>query len=707
MPKKRNNHYQPGAGQQAGPHGGGHQQQHVAEVGGGLGRAMINVQQRRRKGEAGRNHLADFFLDSEGHGRSSHLQSVVERNDLDEFLATSIAAQTHFQAERYPSHMVCFDDNKIILKNEPKVFSSQEEEDLMLAAAGDEFVVPIPRRPVNYETQTVMKKVKRRKRTSCKPVEEEDDEQQWEDCEEEEEEDKASEAEEEEEYEEVLEEVGLKSLSAAELAEVEKDAFLCWRRKLAFMEDEHDLVLTPFERNLDFWRQLWRVVELSDIVVQILDGRNPLLFRSPDLEDFVTTAGSHKRNVILINKADFLDLKTRQSWSDFFKAKGIEVVFFSALYELEKQAQQAKQVEVTEEASPAIMKTSDDHKLAKTSDDSALPPPQTEVEEEEKLPEPKGTEEAASSSSLVQADLVDDVATTDMMDAESLLSLFQRKMMLKNDEVQTNALKKKDDFFVVGLVGYPNVGKSSIINSLFGSKKVSISRQPGKTKHFQTLRLPALHLTLCDCPGLVFPSVVTTKFHLLIHGIIPIDHFRGQYLPAVQLICDRIPLQACGTYGISTQHAGLSDGKLDAQRFLKAFAENRKFFSGGGAGHLDFFRAARIVLRDYCTGKLVYCHLPPGVQHPPEEELALSSSSAYQIPTTADGCKKHDDAAVVPLEQSIGCDEMDETLKLFLQAESKLTCTAEKPRNMTKRRFRYMQKNDQRQTLGCLDSFDN
>ena len=42
---------------------------------------------------------------------------------------------------------------------------------------------------------------------------------------------------------------------------------------------------------------------------------------------------------------------------------------------------------------------------------------------------------------------------------------------------------------VVGLVGYPNVGKSSAINALIGEKKVSVSSTPGKTKHFQTINL--------------------------------------------------------------------------------------------------------------------------------------------------------------------------------------------------------------------------
>lgn len=41
---------------------------------------------------------------------------------------------------------------------------------------------------------------------------------------------------------------------------------------------------------------------------------------------------------------------------------------------------------------------------------------------------------------------------------------------------------------VVGLTGYPNVGKSSTINALFGSKKTAVAPTPGKTKHFQVQR---------------------------------------------------------------------------------------------------------------------------------------------------------------------------------------------------------------------------
>ena len=52
----------------------------------------------------------------------------------------------------------------------------------------------------------------------------------------------------------------------------DKDNFLEWRRNLAKLEEELliDRTMTPFEKNLEVWKQLWRVVEKADIVVQIL-----------------------------------------------------------------------------------------------------------------------------------------------------------------------------------------------------------------------------------------------------------------------------------------------------------------------------------------------------------------------------------------------------------------------------------------------------
>lgn len=61
--------------------------------------------------------------------------------------------------------------------------------------------------------------------------------------------------------------------------------------------------------------------------------------------------------------------------------------------------------------------------------------------------------------------------------------------------------------------GFPNVGKSSVLNSLVGRKVVSVSRTPGHTKYFQTYYLTPT-VKLCDCPGLVFPSLVNKQLQV-------------------------------------------------------------------------------------------------------------------------------------------------------------------------------------------------
>lgn len=61
---------------------------------------------------------------------------------------------------------------------------------------------------------------------------------------------------------------------------------------------------------------MWRVLERSHLIVQIVDARNPLRFRCEDLEEYIQdvegaeekagTDKGKKRSMLLINKADFL-----------------------------------------------------------------------------------------------------------------------------------------------------------------------------------------------------------------------------------------------------------------------------------------------------------------------------------------------------------------------------------------------------------------
>ncbi|NXP06986.1 GNL3L protein, partial [Thinocorus orbignyianus] len=53
--------------------------------------------------------------------------------------------------------------------------------------------------------------------------------------------------------------------------------------------------------------------------------------------------------------------------------------------------------------------------------------------------------------------------------------------------------------------GYPNVGKSSLINSLKRSRACGVGATPGVTRHLQTVQLDR-HIRLLDCPGVVMET---------------------------------------------------------------------------------------------------------------------------------------------------------------------------------------------------------
>jgi predicted GTPase len=72
----------------------------------------------------------------------------------------------------------------------------------------------------------------------------------------------------------------------------------------------------------------------------------------------------------------------------------------------------------------------------------------------------------------------------------------------------------------IGVVGEPNLGKSSLINALFGSRVVSRSSTPGHTKHLQSLYLNR-STAVIDCPGVIFPRCDVPPGLQVLLGSIP------------------------------------------------------------------------------------------------------------------------------------------------------------------------------------------
>lgn len=166
---------------------------------------------------------------------------------------------------------------------------------------------------------------------------------------------------------------------------------------------------------------------------------------------------------------------------------------------------------------------------------------------------------------------------------------------------------------IVGFVGYPNVGKSSTINALVGQKRTGVTSTPGKTKHFQTLIISD-RLTLCDCPGLVFPSFSSSRYEMVASGVLPIDRMT-EHREAVQVVANQVPRHVIeDVYNIKLPKPKPYEPQSRpplAVELLRTYCASRGYVASSGLP--DETRAARQILKDYIDGKLPHYQMPPGM----------------------------------------------------------------------------------------------
>ncbi|XP_073022745.1 LOW QUALITY PROTEIN: GTPase LSG1-2-like [Primulina eburnea] len=366
-------------------------------------------------------------------------------------------------------------------------------------------------------------------------------------------------------------------MSVEELDANEKRAFLEWRRSFARLEENEKLVLTPFEKNLDIWRQLWRVVERSDLLVMVVDARDPLFYLCPDLEAYAREIDEHKRTLLLINKADLLPFSVREKWARYFHENEILFLFWSA------KATSAALEGKTLSLSSGMQNTQ---------------------------------QELACADAIVYGR--NELLARLQSEAEDIVSMRNRTRL--NSTGPSHTRLDNENFIgglspggvVVGFVGYPNVGKSSTINALVGEKKTGVTSTWGKTKHFQTLMISE-KLTLCDCPGLAFPSFTSSRYHM-ISGVLPIDRMT-ENREAVQVVANQVPRSVIeDVYKISLPkpkaHESQSRPPLAAE-FLRTYCASRGYVASSGLP--DETRAARQILKDYIHGKLPHFEKSPGM----------------------------------------------------------------------------------------------
>ncbi|MCX7772877.1 MAG: ribosome biogenesis GTPase YlqF, partial [Clostridia bacterium] len=68
-------------------------------------------------------------------------------------------------------------------------------------------------------------------------------------------------------------------------------------------------------------------LKLVDVVIELLDARIPLSSRNPEIDTLVGA----KPRVIALNKSDLSDPALNKAWENYFKAKGMGVIYTNAL----------------------------------------------------------------------------------------------------------------------------------------------------------------------------------------------------------------------------------------------------------------------------------------------------------------------------------------------------------------------------------------
>ncbi len=217
----------------------------------------------------------------------------------------------------------------------------------------------------------------------------------------------------------------------------------------------------------------------------------------------------------------------------------------------------------------------------------------------------------------------------------SLISLLRQYSSLHSDKKQIS----------VGFVGYPNTGKSSIINTVKRKKVCKTAPIPGETKVWQYVALMR-RIYLIDCPGIVPISSHDSETGTVLKGVVRVENLEtpAEHIPAVLGRAKAEHIRK--TYSIESW--------TDSDDFLGQVAKKAGKLLRGGEPDLE--TAAKMVLNDWIRGKLPFFVAPP-------EDDAADDDKAELAPTSTKADASKAEVAGSPsyegFENASGSDDLD------------------------------------------------
>ncbi|QFS86005.1 MULTISPECIES: ribosome biogenesis GTPase YlqF [unclassified Marinobacter] len=170
--------------------------------------------------------------------------------------------------------------------------------------------------------------------------------------------------------------------------------------------------------------------------------------------------------------------------------------------------------------------------------------------------------------------------------------------ILKLAEELTPGHDRQKSALRVMILGIPNVGKSTLINTLAGRPAAKTGNEPAVTRAQQAIKLPD-NILLYDTPGFLWPKLSPEQcgYRLAISGAIrsavldfeDVAMFEADYLVKsyLELVMAR--------YGLEQQPA-------DGLALMDAIAAKRKFFRRGGVP--DLHKVSEILLNEFRAGTI-------------------------------------------------------------------------------------------------------
>ncbi|EFJ47260.1 hypothetical protein VOLCADRAFT_81595 [Volvox carteri f. nagariensis] len=258
------------------------------------------------------------------------------------------------------------------------------------------------------------------------------------------------------------------------------------------------------------WGELYKVLDSSDVIVQVLDARDPNGTRCTFLEQHIRKHLRHKHIILLLNKCDLVPSWVTKRWLHYLSREFPVLAFHASI--------------------------------------------------------------------------------TNPFGKGALLSLLRQLARLRSDKQAIS----------VGFVGYPNVGKSSVINTLRTKKVCKAAPIPGETKVWQYITLMK-RIFCIDCPGVVYNRTNDSPTDLVLKGVVRVENLEDATHHVDPVLARVKPEYLKRAYKIKEWK--------DTEDFLAQLARlSGKLLRGGEP---DLNTAARMVLYDWQRGKVPFFTLPP------------------------------------------------------------------------------------------------